>query len=122
MMLGIVGANVQAVPLFWMKNTVTSTQCKNLFAHKVFPALGKAYGTGNWCWTQEGAPYHTSNSTQKYIKNKLGSEGFGFKEVWPPNSPSLNPLDCFMSSAMERKACDIYHANVDILKASVTKE
>ena len=53
MMLGAVGANGQVFPPFWTKGTVNSTQYKNLLAHKVFPALDKAYGIGNCCWTQD---------------------------------------------------------------------
>jgi hypothetical protein len=34
----------------------------------------------------------------------------------------LNPLDYFVWSAVEKKACAVYHSNVDALKASVEKE
>ncbi len=91
-MLSIVGANGQMFPPFWTKGTTSSTQYKSLLVHKVFPALDKAYGIGNCCWTQDGAPCHTSNSTQKYIKYKLGSKGFWSKYIWPPNSPNLGLL------------------------------
>lgn len=122
MMLGVIGSDGKAFPPYWTKGTVDSIQYKQLLSRKVFPALDATYGCGNWIWTQDGAPAHTSNAVQKYIANKLGSGGFWSKEVWPPNSPNLNPLDYFVWSNVESKACAIYHSNVEALKTSVEEE
>ena len=40
---------------------------------------------------QDGAPAHTSNMAQGWIKRNLAYSLD--KHHWPPNSPDLNPLD-----------------------------
>ena len=40
---------------------------------------------------QDGAPAHTSKRSQEWLKNNM--PGFWTKEVWPPNSPDLNPIE-----------------------------
>lgn len=122
MMLGIVGSDGKAFPPVWIQETLSTPQYKSILSRKVFPILNATYGVGNWVWTQDGAPCHTSNATQKYLEAKLGSKGFWSKELWPPNSPNLNPLDYYVWSAIERKACRTYHKNVGELKASVEAE
>ena len=40
---------------------------------------------------QDGAPAHTSNSTQGWLRENIPD--FIRKEEWPPYSPDLNPVD-----------------------------
>ena len=40
---------------------------------------------------QDGAPAHTSNSIQSWLRNNISD--FITKEEWPPYSPDLNPMD-----------------------------
>ncbi|KAI6648584.1 hypothetical protein LOD99_8064 [Oopsacas minuta] len=40
---------------------------------------------------QDGAPAHTSKRSQEWLKNNM--TGFWTKEIWPPNSPDLNPIE-----------------------------
>ena len=49
---------------------------------------------------QDGAPAHTSNSTQTYLVDHLGAENFWDKELCPPSSPDANPLDFSFWSAL----------------------
>ena len=43
------------------------------------------------------------------------------KEMWPPSSPDLNPLDFSIWASVQAKACDRQHPNLDSLRASVAK-
>ncbi|QQP54792.1 Uncharacterized protein FKW44_007738 [Caligus rogercresseyi] len=43
------------------------------------------------------------------------------KNMWPPQSPDLNPLDFSIWWHVESKACKIRHSNVNDLKTSVNK-
>ncbi|QQP57039.1 Uncharacterized protein FKW44_001901 [Caligus rogercresseyi] len=43
------------------------------------------------------------------------------KNMWPPQSPDLNPLDFSILWHVESKACKIRHSNVNDLKTSVNK-
>ncbi len=79
-MLGMVCSNGLALPLIWVKGNLNSTQDKLILSRKVFPALKRTYGCGNWVRQQDGAPCHVSDSIQKYLKSKLGSEGFWSKD------------------------------------------
>ncbi|KAI6655736.1 Transposable element Tcb1 transposase [Oopsacas minuta] len=40
---------------------------------------------------QDGAPAHTSKRSQEWLKNNM--PGFWTKDIWPPNSPDLNPIE-----------------------------
>ncbi len=122
MMLSVVGSDGKIFPPYWVNGTLQSPQYKNILAHKVFLVLDSTYGVGNWVWTQDGAPCHTSMDIQQYLERKLGSNGFWSKKIWPPNSPNLNPLDYFVWSAVETKACSNYHSSVAALKQSVEEE
>jgi len=44
-----------------------------------------------WTLQQDGAPSHTANNTINYLKRENVS--FNESQMWPPNSPDLNPLD-----------------------------
>ncbi len=43
------------------------------------------------------------------------------KDIWPSNSPDLNPLDYSVWSILETKACATQHASVDSLKKTLKK-
>ena len=49
----------------------------------------------------------------------IGGAIFWNKDVWPPNSPDLNPLDYFFFSEVERRANKSRHANIDELRAAI---
>jgi len=44
-----------------------------------------------WTFQQDGAPAHTARNTTDYLKKeKIDSIK---PNMWPPNSPDLNPVD-----------------------------
>ncbi len=81
MMLGVVGSDGKDFLPYWIKGNLDMVQYKDLLAHKVFPALNTTNGQGNWVWTQDGVPCHTSRCTQVYLQKKLGSNGFWSKSI-----------------------------------------
>ncbi len=119
MMLGFVGSDGKTFPPILFDGFVNATTYKNAPVHHVFPILEAIYKPDGYIWTQDGAPAHTSKAIQKYLKNKLGSRGFWSKEMWPPSSPNLNPLDFSIWKHVESRACAIYHSNISNLKAAV---
>ena len=42
--------------------------------------------------------------------------GFWLKELWPPSSPDLNPMDFATWSIGESRACSLNHSNIEALK------
>ena len=63
---------------------------------------------------QDGATAHTAKMVQAWCKDNFKS--FWSKELWPPSSPDLNPMDFGIWSILERKACAVSHLNVEKLK------
>ena len=68
----------------------------------VLPWIRETLGERPFVWQQDSAPCHTSRKSQRW----LGDHFFDFTtpDVWPPNSPDLNPMDFFVWSAVEREA------------------
>ena len=46
-----------------------------------------------WIFQKDGAPSHTLNRTQQWCHENLGWDGFWPKEMWPPCSLELSPMD-----------------------------
>lgn len=118
-MLGVIMSDGNKLPPIWYEGSMDGPKYKNFLVRRVFPVLDATYGKNNYIWTQDGAPAHTCNAVQKYLTNKLGSSGFWSKDLWPPSSPNLNPLDFSIWTHVEREACATPHSNVAELKAAV---
>jgi len=52
-----------------------------------------------WTLQQDGAPSYTAKNTVNYLKR----ENVSFIEMWPPNSPDLNPVDYAVWGALQRQ-------------------
>ena len=44
-----------------------------------------------YIFQQDGAPAHTARATQNWLQTNFPD--FTAKDLWPPNSPDLSPLD-----------------------------
>ena len=69
---------------------------------------------------QDGAPAHTSNKTQAYLRENF--DEFWSKEKWPPSSPDANPMDFSVQSILETKVCKKNHSSVKLLTKSLQQE
>ena len=66
------------------------------------------FGDGTlWTFQQDGATAHTANVAQNWCRDNLPR--FWSKEMWPPCSPDLNPMDFSIWSILEAKACSKVH-------------
>ena len=59
--------------------------------YKVLLWLKPNHHTGNYVWTQDGAPAHTARQVQKFCNDNFAD--FWPANFWPSSSPDLNPLD-----------------------------
>ena len=82
-------------------------------------AAKKHFKDKSFIFQQDGAPSHTSKKTQKWCQDHF--PGFWSKEVWPPSSPDLNPMDFCVWSLLEADACAFSHVSVVALKSSLEK-
>ena len=72
-----------------------------------------------WTFQQDGAASHTANVTQNRCREHILR--FWSKEMWPPCSPDLNPMDFLVWSILEAKVCGKIHHSVDDLKQSLLR-
>ena len=122
MFFGFVGSDGKSFPGVWIKGTLNADRYKQILIHNGIPILDNTYGKDNYVWVQDGAPCHTANSVLAYLKNKLRSRGFWSKGTWPPNSYNLNPLDYSVWEEVDKKANNVFHSNLDSMKAAVDRE
>ena len=69
---------------------------------------------------QDGAPSHTANKTQTWYEHHFPR--FWRKELWPPSSPDLNPLDFCVWCILEKEACVTAHTYTEALKKSLKRK
>ena len=70
-----------------------------------------------WTFQQDGTTSHTANVTQNWCRDHIPN--FWSKEMWPPCSPDLNPMDFSVWSILKSKASRKIHHAVDDLKCSL---
>ena len=74
--------------------------------------------TQNAVLMQDGAPCHTANMVQNWLRGHLN---FWPKDVWPPSSPDLNPLDYSIWANLQAKVNVKQYPNSEALKFSINK-
>lgn len=121
MVLGVVASDGQKCPIIFMPQSekVNTEVYINSLTKNVLPWLRKTYPDNNYVWQQDGAPCHTSKKTQKFLQDNMAE--FWGKDMWPPNSPDLNPLDFSIWAYIEKEACNKSHSSVRDLKASISR-
>ena len=87
-------------PLFFVQGTsgdkslptsVTSAKYINILEGCMLPAFNRLmqYNVRRAIFQQDGAPVHTSDETQAYLKTR----GIEVLTPWPPQSPDLSPIE-----------------------------
>ncbi len=71
--------------IFPPKTTVSSPTYRDVVLTKVVNFMHERWGPGEAVFQQNGAPAHTSNATQNYLRQQLGKNGFWPKDLWPPS-------------------------------------
>lgn len=66
----------------------------------VKPWITRIANGGPYVWQQDSAPCHTSGKSQKWLSENFYD--FTSPNVWPPNSPDLNPMNYFIWGAVEK--------------------
>ena len=80
--------------------------------------VAAAHGGVPFVFQQDSAPAHRTKKTLDF----LSAEGIQYwtPELWPPNSPDLNPLDYGIWSIVAQGACRERPPSVEILKKRVS--
>ncbi|QQP35596.1 Uncharacterized protein FKW44_023866 [Caligus rogercresseyi] len=87
--------------------------------YTVLPWLKSTYPSGNYTWTQDGAPCHTSKKVQDFCRANMAD--FWPADMRPSSSPDLNPLDFSVWSVLESHVCKTSHANLTSLQQAIVE-
>ena len=123
MMLGIISSDGKTMPPLWIdRNAKVDSPVYIELLKKVRKWLDETYGNHTpWVFMQDGAPSHTSQETQMWLKENFGADRFWPESMWPPYSCDLNPLDFNIWGFVESHACANAHPSVSALQKSVDK-
>ncbi len=114
MVFGAVVSNGAMMPpiIIPPKVTITSMSYQELVLPKLKTWLEQQFGPpSDFMGTegmsrivlmQDGAPAHTSKSTQAWLVSNLGRDNVWGREQWPPSSPDCNPMDFSLWAALAK--------------------
>ena len=121
MVLGVVGSDGQKCPPIFTSANEKINQDKYLemLRQHVLPWLRRAYPGDMYVFQQDGAPAHTAEKTQDFLKSTMAD--VWTKDLWPPSSPDLNPLDFSIWARLEAEACKVAHPNLESLKSAIRR-
>ena len=95
--------------------------CEHVLGQGLLPAIQTTCGRHNWTLQQDGAPSHTARNTINFLHQE--NVNFIEPDMWPPNSPDLNPVDYAIWGALQEK---VYlrrkFTTVEQLKLAITEE
>lgn len=119
--LGVVASNGMKCPLIFVDQGVklNAKHYIKLLKTHVVPWLKDNFPRNDYVFQQDGAPWHAAKTTQRFLKDNM--RNFWSKEMWPPSSPDLNPLDYSIWGVMNSKACAKSHRNLADLRASILR-
>lgn len=122
MVLGVVASDGKKMPPYFFKpnEKVGADVYYKVLRYNILPWLKANYPAGNYVWTQDGAPAHTSKKAQVFCQVNMAD--YWPSDMWPSSSPDLNPLDFAVWGVLERKANHTPHPNVDSLKVAIKAE
>lgn len=86
----------------------------------LLPEAQRLYPDGNWIFQQDGAPAHTANATQAWLRQNCPD--FITKTEWPARSPDLNPLDYGIWGMLEGKVNSRSHHSLAALRNCIQRE
>ena len=109
-------------PLIFVKQGVkiNSDRYINDILVPALEEMKKHFKDQPFTFQQDGAPSHTSRKTQDWCQHHFPR--FWSKEMWPPSSPDLNPLDFSVWSLLEVKVCSVAHPSIHALKQLLQHE
>lgn len=96
---------------------VTKEVYLDILRNVVKPWMSAIAADRPYVFQQDGAPAHNSRIVQAWCEDEL--HAFWSKELWPPSSPDLNPLDYYCWGVIERQSNKRAHNSVDSLRAAI---
>lgn len=85
----------------------------------VVPWMKKVANGRHFIYQQDGAPAHNAKKVQDFLRANVPQ--FWPKDMWPPSSPDINPLDYYVWSVCERDVNNEPHSTIGSLKLKISK-
>ena len=122
MVLGVVASDGRKMPPYFFPpgEKVGADEYYRVLRYTVLPWLKANYPSGNYVWTQDGAPPHTAKKNQNFCRTNFAD--FWPADMWPSSSPDLNPLDFAIWGVLEKATNATPHPNLESLKTSIKRE
>ena len=116
MVLAGVNSTGEKTPLIFIEEGIKVNHhgYLDLLKNKLVTGINVTLGESGIILQQDGATFQTVNRVQEWCKRNMA--GFWPKELWPPSSPDLNPMDFAIWSILESKAYSSNHPNIGALK------
>ena len=106
---------------YFFETPVNSSNYLMMLKSYFWPMFSRTNANIKHYFQQDGAPAHTANEVQNYLKQQF-SERFLDKTMWPPRSPDLNPCDFYLWGYLKSVVYNPLPKNLDELKANIKKE
>ena len=100
--------------MFSLSLGLKSNAYMELLITVVKPWITSAANGRPYVWQQDSAPCHTSRKCKKWLSANLND--YTIPNVWPPNSPDLNPMDYYVWGTANRHASTTKAQLVDRIK------
>ena len=102
--------------------SVTGEYYRNRILKKMIPQMNRIAGYKPYLFMQDGARSHTAKDTVEWLNRQLYLNLLQ-PQMWPPNSPDLNPVDFFVWAELERR---VYKGrkitSIESLKQAIEEE
>ena len=106
---------------FFFENTVNQHTYLDMLKTFLWTKHPKTAEYKKYYFQQDGAPAHTANIVQTWLKSKFGDK-FIDKKNWPPRSPDLNPCDFYLWAYLKTRVYKPLPKTLDDLKANIDRE
>lgn len=121
MVLGVVSSEGHIMPphFFQQGLRLNAAGYNEVLETVVKPWIDRVCDGRPYVFQQDSAPAHKAVVTQDWMAANLHDHIT--PNMWPPNSPDLNPLDYYMWGVVERETNQRSHNTTDSLKAAITR-
>jgi transposase len=121
MVFGVVSNEGHVMPPYFFPQglRINALAYKEVLKTVVKPWIDSIRNGRPYVFQQDSAPSHKAKLTQEWMAENFHDHIT--PNIWPPNSPDLNPLDYYVWSVVEREVNEHPHTTKESLKAAILR-